>query len=118
MRPWLRGGLLIVDQPPTIQPRSQKFMYGVILMPYVCYWPEADLRRRLQSTHNGHQSHVFERDITLGYPCWALLVHEFAIAVNLSLMIRVEMMAAMLSKNSYGSLGFANYKSGVAEFDT
>jgi hypothetical protein len=33
--------------------------------------------------------------MTLGYPCWALLVHEFAIAVNLSLMIRVEMMAAM-----------------------
>jgi hypothetical protein len=45
--------------------------------------------------HNGHQSHVFEGDITLGYSCWALLVHEFAIAVNLSLMIRVEMMAAM-----------------------
>jgi len=78
----------------------------------------ADCYEGPDPTHNGHYSYDFERDITLGYLGWALLVHEFAIAVYLSLMIRVEMVAAMLSKDSYGPLGFANDKNRVPEFDT
>lgn len=45
-------------------------------------------------------------------------VHEFAIAVNLGIKIRIEMMTAMLSKDSYGPLGFANNKNRVPEFYT